>query len=73
MALNPEKPPRDIYVILRVFNIGQDSTGLRIFVDPATMEREEDWSSGLKPSLSVRARIFEAILPGHPSPTSIST
>ncbi len=40
MALNPENPSTDIYIILRVFNLGQDNIGMRLYVDPVTMKRE---------------------------------
>ena len=39
MTLQPGIPVRNIYVILRVFNLGQDDMGMRIYVDPAAMER----------------------------------
>lgn len=40
MALDPSKPATNIYIILRVFNLGQDNIGMRLYVDPATMKRE---------------------------------
>ena len=39
MALHPGSPVTNVYVILRVFNLGQEDMGMRIYVDPATMER----------------------------------
>ena len=39
MALHPGLPPKNIYVILRVYNLGQEDVGMRIYIDPATMER----------------------------------
>lgn len=39
MALDPTKPATEIYIILRVFNLGQDNIGMRLYVDPATMKR----------------------------------
>ena len=39
MALQHGIPVRNIYVILRVFDLGQEDMGMRIYVDPATMER----------------------------------
>ena len=38
MRLNPDKASTDIYVILRVYDLTGD-IGLRILLDPATMER----------------------------------
>ncbi len=40
MALDPENPATDVYIILRVFNLGQDNIGMRLYVDPVTMKRE---------------------------------
>lgn len=39
MALHPGVPVKNIYLILRVFNLGQEDMGVRIYVNPATMER----------------------------------
>ncbi len=39
MALHPGSSVTNVYVILRVFNLGQEDMGMRIYVDPATMER----------------------------------
>ena len=39
MVLHPGVPVKNIYVILRVFNLGQEDMGMRIYVDPASMER----------------------------------
>lgn len=39
MALHPGLPAKNIYVIMRVFNLGQEDMGMRIYVDPATMEQ----------------------------------
>ena len=38
MRLNPKKASADVYVILRVYDLTSD-IGLRILLDPATMER----------------------------------
>ena len=35
---SPGKPALDVYMILRVFNLGQGNIGLRISVNPAAME-----------------------------------
>ncbi len=40
MALTSETAATEIYIILRVFNLGQDSIGMRLYVDPMTMKRE---------------------------------
>lgn len=40
MRLDPGKASPDIYVILRVYSLTSDNIGMRILVDPATMERE---------------------------------
>lgn len=39
MTLSRSKPSTDVYIILRVFNLGQDDIGLRTYGDPATLER----------------------------------
>ena len=40
MALDPENPATEVYVILRVFNLGRRNMDMQIYVDPATMKRE---------------------------------
>lgn len=40
MALTSETAATNIYIILRVFNLGQDNIGMRLYVDPMTMRRE---------------------------------
>ena len=40
MRLDPTKASADIYVILRVFNLTSEKIGMRILVDPGTMEQE---------------------------------
>lgn len=35
MKLIPGQEPKEIYIILRVFNLGLDSMGMKIYVDPA--------------------------------------
>lgn len=29
----------EVYIVMRVFNLGQDNIGVRLYVDPGTMER----------------------------------
>ena len=41
MALDLENPATEVYVILRVFNLGRRDMDMRIYVDPATMRREK--------------------------------
>lgn len=41
MALDPKNPATEVYVILRVYNLGRRDMDMRIYVDPATMKREE--------------------------------
>lgn len=40
MTLSYDTLATEIYIVMRVFNMGQDDVGLRLYVDPATMERE---------------------------------
>lgn len=39
MAPQPGVPVKNTYVISRVFNVGQQDMGMRIYVDLASMER----------------------------------
>ena len=41
MALSPEAPATEVYVILRVYNLGRRDMDMRIYVDPYTMSREK--------------------------------
>ena len=41
MALDSENPTTEVYVILRVYNLGRRDMDMRIYVDPATMKREK--------------------------------
>ena len=41
MRLEPDKDSPEIYVILRVYNLTSDNIGIRILVDPATLEQED--------------------------------
>ena len=41
MALKPENPATEVYVILRVYNLGRRDMDMRIYVDPYTMSREK--------------------------------
>ena len=41
MALDPENPAAEVYVILRVYNLGRRDMDMRIYVDPATLKREK--------------------------------
>lgn len=41
VALDPKKPATEVYVILRVFNLGRRDMDMRIYVDPATMRKEK--------------------------------
>ena len=40
MTLKADELATDIYIIMRVFNLGKDNVGLKLYVDPSTMERE---------------------------------
>ena len=40
MTMSRERPATDIYIIMRVFNMGQNNIGMRLYIDPATMELE---------------------------------
>ena len=40
MALDPKNRTTEVYVILRVYNLGRRDMDMRIYVDPATMKRE---------------------------------
>ena len=35
MALSPDYLSTEVYIILRVFNLGQENMGMRVYVDPA--------------------------------------
>lgn len=37
MALLPQRAMPNIYLICRVYNLGQDNIGFRIYIDPYTM------------------------------------
>ncbi|KAK4695759.1 hypothetical protein P7C71_g2041, partial [Lecanoromycetidae sp. Uapishka_2] len=39
MALSPNRQSTEVYIILRVFNLGQENMGMRLYVDPANLER----------------------------------
>ena len=38
MALSPSPTNTEVYIILRVFNLLRENIGLRLYVDPASME-----------------------------------
>ena len=38
MTLDDDRASTNVYVIMRVFNLGQDNIGMRLYVDPAAME-----------------------------------
>jgi hypothetical protein len=40
MALTDGLPALPVYMILRVFDLGQDEIGLRIYLDPETLRRK---------------------------------
>ena len=40
-ALYPKNPATEVYVILRVYNLGRRDMDMRIYVDPYTMSREK--------------------------------
>ena len=40
MRLEPNQASSEIYIILRVYNLTSDRIGMRILVDPATLERQ---------------------------------
>ena len=40
VGLQPDLPFKNIYVILRVFNLGQEDMGMRIYVDSASVGRK---------------------------------
>lgn len=42
MRLESRKASLDIYIILRVYNLTSDNIGMRILVDPATMELNKE-------------------------------
>lgn len=37
MKLYEDRPATEVYIILRVFNLGKSNMGMRLYVDPATM------------------------------------
>lgn len=39
LALEPGTPASAVYVLIRVFNVEQESIGVRVFVDPETQRR----------------------------------
>ena len=39
MVLTPGQRAAEVYIILRVFNLGQGRIGMRLYVDPETMRR----------------------------------
>ena len=41
MALDPENPATEVYVIVRVHNLGRRDMDMRIYADPYTMSREK--------------------------------
>ena len=41
-AQNEDRPTRSLYVVFRVFNLGKDSVGLRVLVDPESMRQREE-------------------------------
>ena len=38
-TLNADRQTRSLYIVFRVFNLGQDSVGLRVLVDPESMRQ----------------------------------
>lgn len=44
MALADGLPAMQVYMILRVFDLGQDEIGLRIYLDPETLRRKNSLS-----------------------------
>ena len=40
MRLEPNEARSEIYIILRVYNLTSNNIGMRILVDPATLERQ---------------------------------
>lgn len=40
MALSPDYPSSEVYIILRVYNLGQANMGMRVYIDPASWEKK---------------------------------
>lgn len=61
MRLDPAKVGQDIYVILRVYNLASDNIGMRLLVDPATLEQEKQ--------LTIEADTFTVLQKEAPATT----
>ena len=70
--LSRSKRPMEIYLNFRVFNLGQENVGLRIYLDRATMEPKENFEPG-NSSVFASSVTKPAIAPMPPSFTSKST
>lgn len=62
MRLEPGKDSPNIYVILRVYNLADDKIGMRILVDPATLEQDK--------KLIVEAESYTVLQDNSPASTS---